>query len=290
MCSTGRADDGGPTEVRSGGPPAGTAGRTVLFSGLTVAVALAGLTVFPDPFRRSMGLAAVAVVVDMLAALTVLPALLALFGNRIRPDPVSAVVSAATGCHGPSASSHPAQSSCCSRSPARVLLPVKAVHTNPLSIGAALGAVVWVFQQGNLGAENLGGTNLTVPVRVAAIAFDYEVFLLSRIRERWVAGAPASVAVSEGLQRTGRIVTAAALLLAVVFAGFLAGGFVPIRAIGLGPVLAVLLDATVVQTLLVPATMTLLGPVPLRRFHARFAGGFDEAPADSPAPELVGAR
>jgi RND superfamily putative drug exporter len=115
---------------------------------------------------------------------------------------------------------------------------------------------------------------------VAAIAFglsvDYEVFLLSRIRERHLAGADDRTAVAEGLQLTGRIVTSAALLLAVVFAGFLTGGFTPIKAIGLGLALAVLLDATVVRMLLVPATMTLLGrrnwyaPGPLRRLHDRF--------------------
>jgi RND superfamily putative drug exporter len=155
-----------------------------------------------------------------------------------------------------------------------VLLPIKAVLTNLLSIGAALGVVVWVFQ------GDLGSINLTVPVLVAAIAFglamDYEMFLLSRIRERWLDGAGPRAAVAEGLQRTGRIVTSAALLLAVVFAGFLAGGFAPIKQVGLGLVLAIALDATVVRMLLVPATMTLVGrynwwaPAPLRRLHKRF--------------------
>jgi putative drug exporter of the RND superfamily len=162
-----------------------------------------------------------------------------------------------------------------------VVLPIKAVLTNLLSIGAALGVVVWVFQQGHLaglfGSVKLDGTNLTVPVLVAAIGFglamDYEMFLLSRIRERWLAGAGAQAAVAEGLQRTGRIVTSAALLLAVVFGGFLAGGFAPIKQVGLGLVLAIVLDATVVRMLLVPATMTLLGrynwwaPAPLRRLR-----------------------
>jgi RND superfamily putative drug exporter len=148
-----------------------------------------------------------------------------------------------------------------------VLLPVKAVLTNLLSIGAALGAVVWVFQQGHLaswlGTEGLDATHLSVPVLVGAIAFglsvDYEVFLLSRIRERWLAGAANDAAVAQGLQRTGRVITSAALLLCVVFAGFLVAGFVPVKAIGLGLVLAVALDATVVRLVLVPATMTMLG-------------------------------
>lgn len=421
------------------GRTAGTAGRTVLFSGLTVALALAGLTVFPDPFLRSMGFAGMAVVVvDMLAALTLMPALLALFGRRIRPSaarpasggrfarlarqvarrPVPTILVAAgamlvlalpvldlrlhpgdarllppttqtrqlyealvthypdqvgaspveivaaeptdsprlaelrdriaavpgvnevtAGAPGPvtvlrartdeadaeratlairelsapfevavtggAASLVDYRAMLSERLPwaaalvvlgtlvllflftGSVLLPVKAVITSMLSIGAALGAVVWVFQWGNLGARELGGTNLTIPVLVGAIAFglsvDYEVFLLSRMRERWLAGADPRAAVAEGLQQTGRIVTSAALLIVVVFAGFLLGGFVPIRAIGLGLVLAVALDATVVRMLLVPAAMALLGrycwwaPRSLRRLHTRVAGRFAEA-------------
>jgi putative drug exporter of the RND superfamily len=183
-----------------------------------------------------------------------------------------------------------------------VLLPIKAVLTNVISIGAALGAVVWVFQQGHLvgllGGVELGYTHLTVPVLVAAIAFglsvDYEVFLLSRIRERWLAGSGPRESVAEGLQRTGRIVTAAALLIAVVFAGFVSGGFVPIKSIGLGLVLAVTLDATVIRMLTVPATMTLLGrhnwwlPRPLRRVHDRLAPAEPPpaaAPPQEPEPE-----
>ena len=122
---------------------------------------------------------------------------------------------------------------------------------------------------------------------VGAIAFglsvDYEVFLLARIRERWLAGADNDDAVAHGLQHTGRIITSAALLLCVVFAGFLVAGFVPVKAIGLGLVLAVALDATIVRLLLVPATMTLLGrynwwaPRPLRRVRA----GHDDAGTES---------
>jgi RND superfamily putative drug exporter len=147
------------------------------------------------------------------------------------------------------------------------LLPVKAVLTSVLSIGGALGVVVTVFQDGHLarwfGAERLDAVDLTVPVLVAAIAFglsiDYEVFLLARIRERYLETGDARRAVAVGLQQTGRIVTSAALLLVVVFAGFLVGGFAPIKEIGVGLVVAVVLDATVVRMLLVPATMTLLG-------------------------------
>jgi RND superfamily putative drug exporter len=165
------------------------------------------------------------------------------------------------------------------------------VLTNLLSIGAALGAVVWVFQQGHLAGwfatTRLDATHISVPVLVATIAFglsvDYEVFLLSRIRERWLTTRDAQRAVAEGLQHTGRIITSAALLLVVVFAGFLVAGFVPVKAIGLGLVLAVALDATIVRLLLVPATMTLFGrynwwaPAALRRLHGRLT--IHEAPA-----------
>ncbi|TDD68465.1 MMPL family transporter [Jiangella aurantiaca] len=417
-----------------------TAGRTVVFSGLTVAVALAGLVVFNDPFLRSMGLAGSAVVLaDMVAALTLLPALLAKFGHRISPTrersgdgvfarvargvqkrPVLTLVTTAAalvtlavpvadmhisqgdprmlptstdtrelwtqlGTHFPEQArwtgdieivasaptgsveglrsavedlpgiasvevvpltddltglaATPAgdaegaaaqdavrairsmslpyevqvggdtavlvdyQAMLADRLPwaiglvaigtlallfaftGSILLPVKAILTNLLSIGAALGMVVWVFQQGHLaglvGADGLGYLHLTVPILVGAIAFglsvDYEVFLLSRIRERWLAGDGAHGSVVAGLQRTGGIVTAAALIIGVVFAGFVFGGFAPIKAIGLGLVLAIALDAAVVRMLLVPATMTLLGsrnwwlPRPLRRVHERLA-------------------
>jgi RND superfamily putative drug exporter len=180
-----------------------------------------------------------------------------------------------------------------------VILPIKAVLTNLLSIGAALGVVVWVFQDGNLaglvGTEGMGYVNLTVPVLVGAIAFglsvDYEVFLLSRIRERWLAGDGPHASVAEGLQRTGGIVTAAALLIGVVFAGFITGGFAPIKSIGLGLVVAIVLDATLVRMLLVPATMTLLGkynwwlPGFLRPVHDRLAVSESVRPEAEPTPQ-----
>ncbi|GAB7043379.1 MULTISPECIES: MMPL family transporter [Catenuloplanes] len=399
-----------------------TAGRTVLFTGLTVAVALAGLMVFPDPFLRSLGLAAAGVVlVNMLAAVTLLPAMLHRWGHRISPAAASggrvfarvaarvqrrplltlagsaavlvvlalpvAGLTIGTGdsrslpsasatreldealardfpaLYGPEpllvpasaadeariaavpgiartvaengvvrafpaerASSASTQDAVAAlraqgfevagqgarladyramlgeRAPiaaglvglgtlallfaftGSILLPVKAVLTNLLSIAASLGVVVWVFQDGHfawlLGSERLHDTNLTVPVLVAAIAFglsvDYEMFLLSRIRERHLAGDAPDRAVAAGLQQTGRIITSAGLLLVVVFAGFLTGGFAPIKQIGLGLVLAVALDATLVRLLLVPATMTLLGrwnwwaPRPMRSLHLRY--------------------
>ncbi|MEV6103198.1 MMPL family transporter [Streptomyces sp. NPDC051940] len=428
------------------------AGRTVLFSGLTVAVSLAGLTVFPSPFLRSMGLAASAVVVvDMLAALTLLPALLTRFGHRIRPakserggalfarlarfsaarrltvlgtvgaglvvlalpafgmhtavgdarslprgtearglydtvadhypqgtaiSPVRVVLRPGTDpdCEprfralpgiaaasartfddgtrvleltpeghvdGPAATrlvreirelrgDEPVevtgvaaklvdfQSSLASRAPWAVavvllgitallfaftgslLIPLRTIATTLLSLGAALGAVTWVFQDGHLaswlGGEGLGALNLTAPPLIAAIAFglamDYELFILARMREEYEATGDAAGSVVEGLRRSGRVVSSAALLLAVVFAGFMTGGFSPILQIGLGLTLAVLVDATVVRMLLVPATMSLLGrrawwaPAPLRRLHGRI--GVREESAETPQRQYAG--
>ena len=164
-----------------------------------------------------------------------------------------------------------------------VVVPVKAIVMNVLSLGATFGALVWVFQDGHLagllGAEGSGALDPTVPVLTFAITFglsmDYEVFLLSRIKEAWDETGDNDQAVALGLQRSGRIVTSAALLLVVVYAGFMAAGMLTIKQIGLGTVLAVLLDATVVRMLLVPATMKLMGrwnwwaPGPLRRLHRR---------------------
>jgi uncharacterized membrane protein YdfJ with MMPL/SSD domain len=131
-----------------------------------------------------------------------------------------------------------------------------------------------------------------VPVLTFAITFglsmDYEVFLLSRIKEAWDETGDNDLAVALGLQRTGRIVTSAAALLVIVFAGFMAAGMLTIKQIGLGTVLAVLLDATVVRMLLVPATMKLMGrwnwwaPAPLRRLHRRIGLG-EQGPA-APRP------
>ncbi len=165
-----------------------------------------------------------------------------------------------------------------------VLLPLRTVVTTVLSLAAALGVVVWVFQDGHLagllGAEGLGALSLTAPPLIVAIAFglamDYELFILARMREARLRSGDGQEAVVTGLSRSGRVVTCAALLLAVVFAAFMTGGFSPILQIGLGLTLAVLIDATVVRMLLVPATMALLGrhawwaPRPLRRAHERF--------------------
>jgi RND superfamily putative drug exporter len=177
-----------------------------------------------------------------------------------------------------------------------LVVPLKALALGVLSLGASFGALVWVFQDGHLGGlvgtEALGSLSITTPVIVLAIAFglsmDYEVFLLGRIAEEYRRTGDSDRAVERGLQRTGRIVTAAAVLVVVVFAGFVAGGFSPIKQIGLGLALAVLVDATLVRMLLLPAVMTLMGranwwaPRPLRRLHARL-GLTEESPTDVPA-------
>ncbi|MFE7853927.1 MMPL family transporter [Streptomyces sp. NPDC057403] len=432
------------------------AGRTVLFSGLTVTVSLTGPLVFPSVFLRSMGLAVAAVVViDMLAALTLLPALLARFGGRIAPakarpegeegrffarvarfaarrrvavlavvvpallvlalpvtglrieigdatqlpattearrlydtvdahfppgtgvSPVTVVLKPGTDAAtagriralspaarsralpggatvvqlqpsgradgaratalveavrdlrggepvqvtGPAARLVDFRAMLADRVPwaaltvlagifvllfaftGSVLIPLRTILTTLLSLGAALGVVVWVFQDGHLagllGAEGLGALSLTAPPLIVAIAFglamDYELFILARMREARRATGDDREAVVTGLRRSGRVVTCAALLLAVVFGAFMTGGFSPILQIGLGLTLAVLVDATVVRMLLVPATMALLGrwawwaPRPLHRAHERIAIG-EEAPTPETAVAGSGAR
>jgi putative drug exporter of the RND superfamily len=438
-----------------------TAGRTVAFSGMTVAASLAGLLVFPDDFLRSMGVAGLAVVLlDLLAALTLLPALLTVLGRRIRPVrtapsdrgffvsvarrvrrrsvPAVVVVSALLALAAapflgvrfadPDARSLPAASP--SRelaelvdtrfdtaagtdpitivapdpltgaqlaeyrgqlraldgvrqlavregvpgltvldlvprgdsqgpvamrlvgevravdAPAEVLVtgdaaaltdyqdalrdrlpwmlamivgstvvllflftgsvvvPVKALVLGALSLGASFGALVWVFQDGHLGSvigtEALGSLSITTPVLVLAIAFglsmDYEVFMLGRIAETYRRTGDNSLAVERGLQHTGGIVTAAAVLIVVVFAGFVAGGFSPVKQVGLGLALAVAVDASLVRLLLVPATMSLMGrwnwwaPRPLRELHDRLGLSEEQPPrplAAPPVPALV---
>ncbi len=419
-------------------------GRTVAFSAMTVAVCLAGLTVFNSPALRSIGLATAAVVlIDMIAALTLLPALLTRFGHRIaakapspragstfariarvataRPvitalaltgvlvalalpafgmksssgdarslpkssesrqmyealtdhfpsgtqaDPILILVKG----HGPKYDAftervrrnHNVQSSSVTPSPSggslvkltpsgtsdgpvaldlvrsiraqrgdldlqvsgpaahvvdyqemltsglpwaalivgggllvllfaftgSVLIPIKTILTTALSLGASLGVVTWVFQDGHgaglFGAEGLGALNLVAPPLIVGIAFglamDYEIFILARVREAWLESSDPREAVVVGLRRTGRIVSCAAMLILVVFAAFMLGGYAPVLQIGLGLSLAVLFDATIVRMLLVPATMALLGraawwaPAPLRRLHARY--GLKEA-------------
>jgi RND superfamily putative drug exporter len=424
------------------------AGRTVFFSGLTVAVSLVGLVVYPAPFLRSMGLAATAVVaVDMLAAVTLLPALLAKFGHRIkpanprrpagawfgrfaagvvrRPLPVLLVITAGlitvaapvaaltlspgdarelpassesrqvydlSVAHFPGQSAasplyvlvdggvakpdylahlrslpgvveasqktYPDDTAVLKLTPAgtvngkvatglvqtirdehqgahvtgdsahlvdfrrmlverlpyatavvlvsvfvllflftgSVLIPLKAVLTNLLSIGAALGATVWVFQQGHFAGVfgtglkgGMGALDVTIPPPMIAVAFglsmDYEIFLLGRIREARLAGEDARAAVVTGVRHTGRVVTSAAALLMIVFACFMTGGAAPILEFGFGLTLAVFIDATLVRMMLVPAVLALLGkrawwaPRALRGMHARFGVAETAEPA-----------
>jgi putative drug exporter of the RND superfamily len=167
-----------------------------------------------------------------------------------------------------------------------VLLPVKAILLNVLSLTAAFGALVWVFQDGHLGALGAvvtGTLEVDIPVLLFCIAFglsmDYEVFLISRIREHWLESdrSPAAndESVALGVARTGRVITAAALLMAISFAALMAAQVTFMRMLGLGLALAVLMDATLVRMLLVPAFMKVLGrwnwwaPEPLARLHRR---------------------
>jgi len=148
-----------------------------------------------------------------------------------------------------------------------VVLPAKALVMNTLSIVASFGALVWIFQDGNLSAllgfRPLGFVETTQPVILFCVLFglsmDYEVFLLSRMKEVWDRTGDNQEAVARGLERSGRIVTSAALIVVVVAGSFAFADIVLIKALGLGMALAVALDATVVRALLVPATMRLLG-------------------------------
>jgi len=432
-----------------------TAGRTVAFSGLTVAAALCGLLAFAEPFLRSLAWGGIGVVlVAMMAAVTLVPGLLGLWGRRIRPgpapatdrgvfyrlsrvvqraapvivvavaallvllavpfrharlensgleslprssasrrlfdtvdarfagggtDPIVVVVESvpgsplvadylhrvgqlpgvarveprqgtppqltvldvvpqgtsegpvatrlvqriralerpvAVGVTGPAAFLVDYRDSLTSRLPyalgliglatfallflmtGSVVVPVKAIVMNMLSLGASFGALVWVFQEGHLsgllGFDPPGMVDITVPVLIFVFAFglsmDYEVFLLSRIKEAWDETGDNDRAVALGLQRTGRIVTSAAALIVIVFLGFAAGELLTIKEVGLGMAIAVLLDATVVRMLLVPATMKLMGrwnwwaPPAVRRLHDRF-GLAEQRPPAPPRPQ-----
>jgi RND superfamily putative drug exporter len=185
-----------------------------------------------------------------------------------------------------------------------LLVPVKALVLNALSLTATFGAMVWIFQDGNLsgllGFTATGAIDTSMPILMFCIAFglsmDYEVFLLSRIKEEHDRTGDNEASVALGLERTGSIVTAAAALLAITFFAFGTSGVTFIMMFGIGLGLAVLVDATIVRALLVPAFMRLAGeanwwaPAPLRRFHDRY--GLRES-ADDPAvkePELVDAR
>ncbi|MEO7119079.1 MAG: lipocalin family protein, partial [Candidatus Limnocylindrales bacterium] len=148
-----------------------------------------------------------------------------------------------------------------------IILPAKALVMNGLSIVASFGALVWIFQDGNLSAllgfQPLGFVETTLPVILFCVLFglsmDYEVFLLSRMKEAYDKTGDNRQAVARGLERSGRIVTSAALIVVVVAGSFASAEIVLIKAVGLGVAIAVALDATIVRALLVPSTMRLLG-------------------------------
>jgi RND superfamily putative drug exporter len=188
-----------------------------------------------------------------------------------------------------------------------VVLPLKAVVLNVLSLTAAFGALVWIFQDGHLGAFGTAPTGTLVanmPVLLFCIAFglsmDYEVFLVSRIREFWLESgqtrADNDQSVTLGLARTGRVITAAALVMSISFAALIAAQVSFMRMFGVGLTLAVLVDATLVRMIMVPAFMHVLGkwnwwaPKPLVRLHGKIgisesgehrAGGTVAAPSNS---------
>jgi RND superfamily putative drug exporter len=148
-----------------------------------------------------------------------------------------------------------------------LLLPIKAVIMNVLSVSAAYGVLVFIFQEGHfsdlLGFTSDGFVDSTVPILLFCILFglsmDYEVFLLSRIREEWLRTHNNRYAVARGLEKTGGVITNAALLMMIVAGSFIFTGIVIMKETGLGMTMAVLIDATIIRTLLVPATMRLLG-------------------------------
>ena len=187
-----------------------------------------------------------------------------------------------------------------------VVLPVKAIVMNVLSLSATFGVVVWIFQEGHLSGllhfTPSGTIDPTMPILMLAVIFglsmDYEVFLLSRMRERYDVTGDNAAAVAGGLQRTGGVITSAALLLVIVIGAFSASGIIFIKLMGVGMIVALIVDATIVRILLVPATMRLLGranwwaPGPLRGLYGRYgiresAAGLNPA---APAPVSESAR
>jgi len=181
-----------------------------------------------------------------------------------------------------------------------VVLPLKAIVMNVLSLSATFGVVVWIFQWGHLsgllGFTSTGSIDPTMPILMLAIIFglsmDYEVFLLSRIRERYDQTGDNTASVAAGLQRTGGVITSLALLLIIVIGAFSASGITFIKLMGVGMIVALIVDASVVRILLVPATMRLLGranwwaPPPLRRLYARY-GIKEETSGPAPVPAGV---
>ncbi len=182
-----------------------------------------------------------------------------------------------------------------------VVLPLKALVLNVLSLTAAFGAMVWIFQEGHFGALGTTSTGtlvVSMPVLLFCIAFglsmDYEVFLIARIREFWLASpqrpADNDESVALGLARTGRVITAAAVLMSVSFAALMAAQVSFMRIFGLGLTVAVLVDATLLRVLLVPAFMHIFGtwnwwvPAPLARLHERLSASAFGRPVHAARP------
>ncbi|MFE2285178.1 MMPL family transporter [Streptomyces sp. NPDC059443] len=182
-----------------------------------------------------------------------------------------------------------------------VTIPLKSVVLNLLSLSAAFGAIKLIFQDGYLhgllGFTPIGAIDANFPVLIVAIAFglamDYEVFLLSRIKESYDRNRDPEESIAQGLQRTGKIITSAALLLVVVVCGFLTSSIAFMQMIGVGLVIAIVVDATLVRAVLVPATMKLLGhwawwaPAPLTRLWQRFNLSHTESEETVPGPAEV---
>jgi len=178
-----------------------------------------------------------------------------------------------------------------------LILPLKTLVMNAVTLTSTFGILVFIFQDGRLesllGYTSQHALEMTQPVLLAAVVFglstDYGVFLLTRIKEARDRGESETEAVAVGLERTGRIVTAAALLFAIAVAAFATSGVVFIKMLGLGMALAVLIDASIVRAFLVPSLMALLGrwnwwaPRPLRRAHERLGLSEEEAPPPVPA-------
>jgi len=160
-----------------------------------------------------------------------------------------------------------------------LVVPLKALIINALSLIASLGLTSWLFENGHLGLPQTPGLQTFIVACLAAFGFglamDYEVFLLARMTEYWEAGHDNDDAVARGLQRSGRIITSAAAIIIAVFLGFVTGEMISIKEIGVGLAIMVAADATLVRLLLVPATMTVLGwwnwwaPSPLKRLYGR---------------------
>jgi RND superfamily putative drug exporter len=187
-----------------------------------------------------------------------------------------------------------------------IVVPVKALVLNVLSLTAAFGAMVWIFQEGHLGALGTTSTGTLVaniPVLLFCVAFglsmDYEVFLVSRIREFWLASgksrADNDASVALGIARTGRIITAAALIMSISFAALIFAHISVLRLFGLGLTLAVMVDATLVRMVLVPAFMHVMGrwnwwaPGWLTALHRRLGLNDGHSPAPPPPAEPVNA-